>query len=178
MKKTLLVLSVIVCFFVNIGTAQEWEKIDSVQKSKEQIYSDTKMFIAEYWKSAQNVIQNDDKEGGTILVKGSLKTINRGAYKTQSLIYSYTVLFLIRDQKYKIVVKNVQYMGCDCKDVSSANVWENKELNIQSEFPGIWKSNTSKVSWEILMDEVKSYLQQILTEYDKYIKSPSQIDNW
>ena len=60
----------------NIGlsysqTNFQWEKIDSVNKSKAQIYSDTKMFIAEVWKSANSVIQNDDKESGLILVKGS-----------------------------------------------------------------------------------------------------------
>ena len=49
----------------------KWEKIDSVPKTKYQIYSDTKMFIAENWKSVQNVIQNDDKEAGLILVKGT-----------------------------------------------------------------------------------------------------------
>ena len=34
------------------------------------IYSDTKLFIGNYWKSAKDVIQNDDKEGGIILLKG------------------------------------------------------------------------------------------------------------
>jgi len=46
------------------------ERVDSVSKTKSQIYSDTKMFIAETWKSANDVIQNDDKENGMILIKG------------------------------------------------------------------------------------------------------------
>ena len=48
----------------------QWERTDTISKTKSQLYADTKMFIAEEWKSAQNVIQNDDKETGSILIKG------------------------------------------------------------------------------------------------------------
>ncbi len=36
--------------------------------TKTHLYSATKMFIAEFWKSAKDVIQNDDKEAGIILI--------------------------------------------------------------------------------------------------------------
>ena len=64
------------------------EKIDSVNKTKLQIYTDTKMFIAEYWKSAQNVIQNDDKDAGVILIKGSTTKFCTFMLNTHTFIFS------------------------------------------------------------------------------------------
>ena len=56
MRKLILTsIGIISCM---IGFTQTtFEKIDSVSKNKSQIYSDTKMFIAEYWKSSKDVIQ-------------------------------------------------------------------------------------------------------------------------
>ncbi len=72
MKKMLFFIAASLITLSSIAQVDfRWEKIDSVDKSKSQIYSDTKMAIAELWKSAQSVIQNDDKEGGMILVKGA-----------------------------------------------------------------------------------------------------------
>ena len=86
MKK--IILLTLVTFF-NSAFSQtdfKWDKVDSVSKNKGQIYSDTKMFIAEFWKSAQNVIQNDDKEGGMILLKG---------VSVQSKFFQFTELVML-----------------------------------------------------------------------------------
>jgi hypothetical protein len=79
----------------------EWVKTDSIQKTKEQIYSATKMFIAETWKSSKEVIQNDDKDGGIILIKGKTEInweqpIKTGMTKmtiSHDSWYSYNVTF-------------------------------------------------------------------------------------
>jgi len=85
-----------------------WEKIDSCNKTKEQIYSDTKMFIAENWVSANDVIQNDDKETGSILVKGTITQTEIVTMYSHEWVFSYTVSFLIKDNKFKIKIYNVR----------------------------------------------------------------------
>jgi len=126
----------------------KWEKTDSVAKTKSQIYSDTKMFIAEYWKSAQNVIQNDDKEAGVILVKG-LCTITTSAWVND---YTYNVTFKMKENKYKIILDNVYAGKAHLKDaLALADEPDNKEQN------------------ELL----KQDLQSIVDSYEEYIKKPS-----
>ena len=73
MKKLLMFIMLLICAVsLNAQTDLVYEKIDTISKNKDQIYSDTKMFIAENWKSAQSVIQNDE-EG---LVKSTRKISN------------------------------------------------------------------------------------------------------
>jgi len=64
MKKVFIVLSLCLSQIVFAQNDFKWETIDSTFNSKDQLYSLTKTFIAEKWKSANDVIQNDDKEGG------------------------------------------------------------------------------------------------------------------
>jgi hypothetical protein len=71
----------------------KWEKMDSVSKTKAQIYTDTKMFISEAWKSAKDVIQNDDKDGGVILVKGISSPKINFMMNAYEYVYKYNVSF-------------------------------------------------------------------------------------
>ena len=101
-KMKQIILSSVAILIFGQGFTQtnfKWEKVDSVAKNKAQIYSDTKMFIAEYWKSAQTVIQNDDKEGGMILVKGTTDySFSPMWLVTSKYNYSYSVKFLNEGQ--------------------------------------------------------------------------------
>jgi hypothetical protein len=93
----------------------EWVNTDSIQKTKDQIYSTTKMFIAETWKSSKEVIQNDDKDGGIILIKGKTKINWEQPLKTgmtnmtifHESWYSYNVTFRMKNSKYQIKIDNV-----------------------------------------------------------------------
>lgn len=157
---------------VDSVSANKWSKVDSVSKNKAQIYSDTKMFIADTWKSAQNVIQNDDKESGMILVKGMTKQTCGKGLSAYSFWYSYTVKFLMKDGKYKIVVDNVQF------DVNSnPSMWSNKKLDIQDTYPGVWKAGIYEGAWNDLMTSLKSEMKSIVDRYDKYIKYTNSSDN-
>src|ERR1035437_177176 len=91
----------------------EWVKTDSIQKTKEQIYSSTKMFIAETWKSSKEVIQNDDKDGGIILIKGKTEINWEQPVSMAKMTifhdswYSYNVTFRMKNSKYQIKIDNV-----------------------------------------------------------------------
>lgn len=96
MKKTILLIAGIFIGFASFAqTNFKWEKIDSVAKTKSQLYSDTKMFIAETWKSSKDVIQNDDKEGGVLLIRGiSIRTATYGKGMFMQTVNGYTSGFL------------------------------------------------------------------------------------
>ena len=156
-----------------------WEKTDSVAKSKEEIYSDTKMFIAVKWKSSKDVIQNDDKEGGIILLKGS--TIKEEFFfgATYYYVYGYNVTFRMKDNKFRIVIDNLHcasaynsgggkphkidpFVGNDCPTTIDFNT------------PGIPKKQAISMMASLLND-----FQPIVDDYVKYINASSKaIGEW
>lgn len=169
MKKSFII---IFCVLISVNIkAQEnfkWAKTDSVTKTKSQIYSDTKMFIAKEWKSAQNVIQNDDKEAGVIIIKGATNipvhfpmTWNENP-KTKDVLFFYTITFFVKENKYKIEIDNVYGTEVPCNDV-----YPGKKITII-------KENDYYESMYLL----KSELSGIISNYDKFIKTASKTENW
>lgn len=151
----------------------KWEKMDSVSKTKAQIYTDTKMFISEAWKSAKNVIQNDDKDGGVILVKGISSPKVNVMLSTLEYFYEYTVSFKMKDGKYKVTIDNVY-----CESMSDGRKMNSCVL-IQP-FDGgednctapVWGGIPKKKSVEVV-NALRSELQSIIDSYEKYIKNPA-----
>ncbi len=167
MKTILLVL------LTSVSFAQKdfkWEVIDSVAKSKDQIYKDTKIYIADRWVSAQDVIQNDDKENGIITVKGVTRQPTKVGLGTIYFYYYYTIKFMMKESKFRIAVDNVTFKSGPNQDWSSYNVLASDEN------PGNRKSGLSDKSWTILMDNVKADIQAIVNDYQSKIKVVTKSD--
>jgi hypothetical protein len=172
MKKISLFIAIAILGFTASSFSQtdfKLEKTDSVAKTKSQIYSDTKLFISEYWKSAKDVIQNDDKEGGTILVKGSSKqSVSIGMGSSNTFWYQYNVKFLMKEGKYKIIVENVKYeRGPSPMWDSYAKYFEPHE---QDTFPGLMKAGMNEKRWNELITSLKTEMKNIVDNYEKQIK--------
>ncbi len=156
-----------------------WEKTDSVSKSKSQIYTDTKMFIAETWKSSKAVIENDDKEGGIILIKGNVIKSDTYSMNVLEYVYAYTITFRMKDSKYKITLDNVY-----CKSTSNNFNWQVKKVepfdgdNCPKINTGLTSTGLPKKKMIALMASVKNELQSIIDNYTQYIKSPSKNSDW
>jgi len=160
---------------MNGQTNFKWEKIDSVQKTKDQIYADTKMFIAETWKSSNSVIQNDDKESGTILVRGNLKTGMILAMAVSEFRYSYDVTFKMKDGRYKISIDNVYCTDSYSPSTSIPKIepFEGEATNL----PKFFNYKPYKKKSEEMMMFIKSELQSIIDSYSKYINKTSLNSN-
>jgi len=158
----------------------QWEKVDSVGKTKEQIYTDTKIFIANTWKSAQNVIQNDDKDGGVIIVRGSSTHKIMHYLNYYTYVYSYTVTFKMKDNKYKISIDNV---FCDkAYPVGQAN------FNICKIEPFDYVYEKCKTGFNVstlpekkaiqIMEQLRTELLLIYYGYESFINSPTKTEDW
>lgn len=176
MKNLLLIFLVFVSSNLLAQQNFVWEKTDTVAKTKDDIYSDTKMFIAENWKSAKAVIQNDDKEGGLILVKGKTIQILSHSLYTCEYTYSYNVVFRMKDQKYKITIDNVY---CESAYVGGRKLKEVQPFeggNVPEMRPTEGGSIPKKKLIE-LMSELKSELQNIVDDYTEYLNG-NQNSDW
>lgn len=154
----------------------KWEKIDSVSKTKVQIYTDTKMFISEAWKSAKNVTQNDDKDAGIILVKGSsIKKVSM-FMQQYDYVYTYNVTFKMKDGKYKVTIDNVNMESAIFMNNPSAHIVSIPPFEGEDNCPdtGTLRSpGPTKKKIIPMMESLKQDLQSIVDSYEKYIKNPS-----
>lgn len=172
-NKTILILLLI----TNILTAQEnfeWMRKGFVQKTKGRIYSDTKEFISQTFKSSKAVIDNDDKEAGIISIKPVfIHSATRGGHK-YTYIYRYSLKFRMKDDKYMVTIDNVY-----CDEASGRG----GPIKIEP-FEG--KCNIS--TWDVgivckkaipMMNLLKNQLHSILNSYEKYIAQKSVLnDDW
>lgn len=157
-----------------------WEKVDTSSKTKNQLYSDTKMFIADKWNSAQNVIQNDDKEGGNILIKGLTQKIrvNRGL-SVDDYTFSYTIKFMFKENKYRMVIDDVR---CHSSWVTTNTTTQGGCTIVSETYPtekGFALTGlASEKKYLDLMGRLKEDIQGIYDEYIKYISKKSAENNW
>lgn len=151
----------------------KWDYIQKSDKMKDQLYSDTKMFVAEAWNSAQSVTQNDDKENGLILIKGA--SIQSLVYQMNNHVwtFTYTVKFYMKDNKYRIVIDNVHCESAQCGIYQwplmpvADNYPENKGMNI---------TGVNKKRYETLMTNLKQELQKLVDGYITYMENTNNTD--
>jgi hypothetical protein len=170
--------NIFILFLINIvgltvsiaQTGFNWEKIDSTSKDKSQLYSDTKIFISKYWKSAQDVIQNDDIDGGIIIVKGkNIQKINHSVC-TYTYVYNYTATFMFKDGKYKFTLGDVHCedaypIGCSYS-IAKIEPFDDLYNKGQTTFTtGTLPEKKAKQ----LMSVLKSELQQLYQNYLTHI---------
>jgi len=177
MKYFITLAFVVFCNTCFSQTGFIWVKSDTTTKSGSQIYSDTKMFIAETWKSSKSVIQNDDKEGGNILIKGVCVKSNTYSMMLIKYTYAYTVTFKMKNGKYKITIDNVYCENATASDreIKKIEPFDGEDVPEMNAFT---TSSLPKKKMIGLMKEVKAELQSIFDSYSVYISKPSSNENW
>lgn len=169
MKKLLFILLLI---FVNVKVfcQVKYEIGDSINKNKDDIYSNTKMFISEFWKTGISQIEIDDKETGLILVRGKIIISLETPVMTYPYAYSYNVKFMMKDKKFKIVIFNVN------PDINIGKSYISPNICADCEFPGVIQVNMTKKLWTQLQNDFKNAMNNILTSYSEFVKK--DYDNW
>lgn len=85
--------------------------IDVPGRTKEQIYSATKIWIAETFNSAKAVIEDDDKESGRVIGNGLIQYPCSGfaCFAKEDWKLGFTMRVDIKDQKFKITFLNLRF---------------------------------------------------------------------
>ena len=155
--------------FINISAfSQEnfkWDIIiDSLDNEQSELYSKTKLFIGKTWKSANDVIQSDDAESGTILVKGlNVQNLNY-QMNDHRWTYSYTITFMTKDNKCRIKIEDVYCSG------ARAGTYEWPKMPVNDSYPekkGLRVTGVNEERYLELMQNLKAELQSIVDAYTK-----------
>jgi hypothetical protein len=161
--------------------AFQYSKSDTINKTKNQIYTDTKIFIANTWRSSQHVIQNDDKDAGIIIIRGSTTHKVNHLLNVYTYVYSYTFTFMMKDNKYKISLDNV---FCDkAYPVGQANYnickiepFNETYIKCKTGYNGPYTLPEKKAIE--MMDNLRTELMLIYYDYEKYISKSSKMEDW
>ena len=178
LKLFITIVSLICNAYVHAQDVFTFEKIDSTGKNKKELYSLTKLFISETWKSTKDVIQLDDSENGIVLIKGSSFKEYRFWGADYIYIYSYTITFRIRDNKFKV---NIDKVNCESarlatgRTVTLIQPFEGDNCPETGTFknPGLPCKNAI-----IMMNDLKNELTGILKSYSDYLEKESIKDDW
>jgi hypothetical protein len=183
MKNKLSFLLVLLTSAYSFGQKDfKWDvKSDSIpNETKDQLYSKTKLFIAQGWKSAQHVIQNDDKESGNVLVKGTITENNYININLHTYTFSYTIKFFVKDNRCRIVIDNVYCTSAGIPGTIHSDDWPCPPVADNYPLEKGWKltgmSDADK--YLQLMADLKNELQLIINSYLEYMKKPAENSDW
>lgn len=181
MKKILFIL----VFATNFVFAQKdlvWDITDSSSLSKADLYSATKLFIAKEAYAATNVIQNDDKEAGIILLKGTFDVVESISFYDYHFIYRSIITFKIKDNKFKIMVSDLY---CDNAYVYNGFGGRNFPETCIPAFdadspPASFPTPTmfGKKRGLNVMISLKDKIQNYIQEYKKHIANYKTSNDW
>lgn len=181
MKKVLFVaLSLFIVISIN---AQDFkfEKIIEINKSQSELYSLSKMFVADFWNSAKNVTQNQDDALSTIQLKAIKDLeIKAGMGLVNLYTYKYSVKLQAKDNKCRIQIYDIE-----CIDAYQSGLGTKHEIPQIQPFTGddteqktksMGKGISKKKAVE-MMNDLTSFFNSIILSYENQLKS-SNDDNW
>ena len=157
----------------------KWESIDTINKTKDEIYTLSKVFISSMFNEPDRVIKVDDKESGIIIIKGKLTIMGiAGWFITGGdYYYNFTLSLYIKDNKYKIIIEDVNYD----KTILSYKIYNNKIQPFENgNYPSIINNaKLDKKHLDIMMSELKMKLASIIISYSKDVRKIANTkDDW
>jgi len=149
------------------GKVKYSEVIQVEGSSPAQLYGKAKLWFATAFRSAQDVIQLDDRENGNILGKGViLKDEQRGLTQIRKTWY-FTVKVQVKDGRYRAEIYDITYTFEMPGNNIGAGV---SKINLDEYFqnPKIYEKNGSlKDAAATFASETNDYMNGLLTDLKK-----------
>ncbi|TFV93177.1 DUF4468 domain-containing protein [Algoriphagus kandeliae] len=146
-------------------------KIDSINLSQDELYTKAKSYIAYSFKSAQDVIQLDDKENGRIITKGNFTSdvkVPMGRYPS---IIEFTFTIDVRDGKFRGIIEDLTHKGLIGDTSHVGGSFENEK-------PAIGTFFFPKGHWDKVKEQGKKDAILHLEDFANYMKSKAKIDDF
>jgi len=178
MKAIFIILLPVLCF----SQTETWPMDDGVitfsrviecDLSKDQIYSLSRSWMVDHFRSADNVIQFDDKEMGKIEGKG-YSDYSGSSFDILECQNWYTISILIKDDKAKIVIDNLLYSVKTITKYGSVHMMpaesyfqSKKSFKANGELRSIPKT-IRDVTHQNLTDLIDSYEQVLTSDQNEF----------
>lgn len=136
--------------------------------SKDELFSRAKISLAYLFKDSKSVIQNEDKESGIIIGKGTMSVIYRSAGTVFDAGYiHYTLTIAMKQSKYKYVITDFYHDGTGSK-LPSGGAMENPK-------PKMWYQK----QWDNAKSKMDSDIRNLIEALKTKMNNPTpKNDNW
>ena len=181
MKKVLFIVMFVLIALSMSAQDFKFEIVIEVSKTQAELYSLSKMFVADFWYSAKNITQNQDDASYTIQLK-AIKNIEKkaGMGLVNSYEYKYSVKLQSKDNKCRIQIYDIE-----CTEAYQAGLGSQYQIPKIQPFTGNSTNQKTKslgkgISKDKaveMMQELNSFFNSIIESYDKQLQS-SNDDNW
>lgn len=142
--------------------------IEGVSGTKNEIFPTVISFVATVYNSANDVIQQQDKEAGVVLCKGNFKLFDNG---TNTWRCPHTLRIDVKDGRVRIVVTASQFMFH-----SKAPNMPDRTVSIVGELNSDRKAN-KKFYTKFFIDLCQS-VEGVFNDLEKSLKSMDTNDDW
>jgi hypothetical protein len=95
--------------------------------SKADLYTRAHVWVAKAYRSANDVIQMQDKEAGQLIVKGLSRVTSRGA---NAGVVRNTLTIYVKEGRYKYILSNLTHDASAAPNVASGGPLEQAEANL------------------------------------------------
>jgi hypothetical protein len=154
MKTILILLMTLFGLPIFSQVKSEYERIYENDTCKQSyLYSKSKMYIADVFKSANNVIQNDDPSFGSLICKGNVSVSN--------YYFSFTLKVRVKDGASKITITDVY---------NSLAPYKYATLEINN-FRGLFRDNLTEKQYNEIMERLNKELESIIGSYYRHMDS-------
>jgi outer membrane lipoprotein-sorting protein len=161
--RTFILLFLLFCGSASAQENFQWDKVIETEKSKQELYSNAKSFIAETWKSAKDVIQNDDQEGGLIILKGiSTQNFSFNTSNNVYYVYRYTMKIYVKENKTRVVISDV---FCERGEHSNLKLIQPND----TEYPKYYKPERCRAMQENLRMELSGIVKAYEASLNKTV---------
>lgn len=159
----------------------KFEKVIEVSKTQSELYSLSKIFVADFWNSAKNVTQNQDDASSTIQLKAIKDMEVKGGMGLVNLYtYKYSVKLQAKDGRCRIQIYDIECIEACQLGLGTENkipiiqpfIGDDTDQKTKSLGKGISKEKAVN-----MMQELKSFFNSIILDYEKQLKDSSD-DNW
>ena len=160
MKQLNMMMTLMMCFIGMSLLSQVKHEYSNLYENdtckKEYLFSKSKMYIFESFKSANDVIQNEDIKYGIIAGKGNVES--------SGYIFSFTLKIKVKDGLSKIIIDEIYNTSTPI--TSGGQKYGTLSLD---GYQGIWKNNITKIRYTEIMEDVNRKLNKVVDYYDDFI---------
>lgn len=144
--------------------------IEIPDKNKDEIYDKIKLYLVESYNNFREVVQLDDKNNGTIILKATMRFVNAGPYYEGWIDYSLKIT--IKDGKFKIEMKDLNH--------ETHNIKGKLPLGPLTRNPNFtdkgWLKNQTNNAWKVMKEYSANYFKRMVMSLTEFVKTGKQDD--
>jgi hypothetical protein len=141
-----------------------FQEVVKVDLSKEELYSSLRLWVYDGFRSPKDVIQYEDQESGTIIVRGSLE-ISPNLYLTKGYVY-FSLKLESKDGRFRYTFEDFDHIGESGTSGGS----------LADDRPDCGGLKMTKGGWKMVKEQRNETIEAVILSITDHVKSENDND--